>query len=186
MLGADCAVALRSAKNCCPLKWGKGPVLPGIQAPLLLSHGAAVAQPRSPALLPRLSWPCISHSHHHCQAARITDIPKKISKNFTMSAAALVSDAKNYNESGPGGIVLKKEEDQEKAGIPSALPFHAEILIPKTPPERPHLILPDAWLVTGYSERVEEDGSSSKICFGMVCIIAQTHSCTDLSPLGSS
>jgi hypothetical protein len=89
-----------------------------------------------------------------------------------MSAAALVSDAINSNESGPEGIVMKKEDRQEKPGIPLALPFHTETLIRKTPPERPHLILPDAWLVTGYSGRVDEDGSSSKICFGMVCITA--------------
>ncbi len=89
-----------------------------------------------------------------------------------MSAAALVSDATNFNESGQEGIVMKKEDLEEKAGIPLALPFHTETLIPKTPTERPHLILPDAWLVTEYSERVDEDGSSSKICFGMVCITA--------------
>jgi hypothetical protein len=130
----------------------------------------AVAQPRSPALLPRSSW--TSHSHHHSQAARIIDVPKKISKNFTMSAAALVSNAINPNESGPEGIFMKKEDDQEEPGIPLALPFHTETLISKPLPERPHLILPDAWLVTGYSERVGEDGSSSKICFGMVCITA--------------
>ena len=70
--GLCCGIKKRQELLCAQM--GQGHVLPGIQAPLLLSLGATVAQPRSPALLPRLSW--TSHSHRQSQAASIIHIPK--------------------------------------------------------------------------------------------------------------
>jgi len=68
------------------------------------------------------------------------------------------------------GGVVKKEESEEKAGMHLNLPFHEVISRPKPPLlERPHAILPDAWLDIENSKIVKDDVASSRICFGMVC-----------------
>jgi hypothetical protein len=85
-----------------------------------------------------------------------------------MSGAGLGSDSIKSEESVGEGGIAKKEHDLEKAGIPLSLPIHQEISRPKASLERPHTILPDAWLDIEGSEIINDDGTSSRICFGMV------------------
>lgn len=83
-----------------------------------------------------------------------------------------------YHDTGSEGeVAVKEEPHDEKTMLVLARPAVARSE-PNLDRERPHMILPDAWLETSDSEIIEQGERSNKICFGMVCMLLGTLSIT--------